>query len=47
MSVDHYRGIRLYANRCRRGFYQIVYGDDGVKMSPPPPIPEPTATSGL
>ena len=47
MSVKHYRGIRLYANRCRRGIYQIVYGDDGVKGAPPPTPPEPGATSGL
>jgi hypothetical protein len=47
MSVEHYRGIRLYANRCRRGIYQILYGDDGVKGAPPPAPPEPGATSGL
>jgi len=47
MSVKHYRGIRLYANRCRQGIYQIVYGDDGVKGSPPPAAPEPSETSGL
>jgi hypothetical protein len=49
MSVDHYRGIRLYANRCRRGIYSIVYGDDGVKAAEdiPPAVVEPTATSGL
>jgi len=47
MSVKHYRGIRLYANRCRRGIYQVVYGDDGVKGASPPAVPEPSATSGL
>ena len=31
MSVEHYRGIRLYANRCRRGIYEIVYSDDNAK----------------
>ena len=41
MSVKHYRGIRLYANRCRQGIYQIVYGDDGVKG--PAPVDEPEA----
>jgi hypothetical protein len=47
MSVKHYRGIRLYANRCRQGIYQIVYGDEGVKGAAPPSAPEPTETSGL
>jgi len=41
MSVKHYRGIRLYANRCRQGIYQVVYGDDGVKG--PAPVDEPEA----
>ena len=41
MSSDLYRGVRLYANRCRRGIYSIVYGDDNAKMAPAPPQPEP------
>lgn len=44
MSLKHYRGIRLYANRCRQGIYQIVYGDDGVKG--PRPDGEPEAEGG-
>ena len=32
MSVEHYRGIRLYANRCDQGIYEIVYSDDGVRQ---------------
>jgi hypothetical protein len=49
LSVDYYRGIRLYANRCRRGIYEIVYGDDHARMAEPSPpaVVEPTATSGL
>ncbi len=35
MSVEHYRGIRLYANRCDAGIYEIVYSDDGVRQVPP------------
>jgi hypothetical protein len=31
LSVVHYRGIRLYANRCDQGIYEIVYSDDGVR----------------
>jgi hypothetical protein len=33
MSVDHYRGIRLYANRCDQGIYEIIYSDDGVRQA--------------
>jgi hypothetical protein len=49
MSVDRYRGVRLYANRCRRGIYEIVYSDDAARMAEPSPsaVVEPTATSGL
>jgi hypothetical protein len=49
LSVDYYRGIRLYANRCRRGIYEIVYSDDHARMAEPSPSAavEPTATSGL
>jgi hypothetical protein len=49
MSADHYRGIRLYSQRCRRGIYEIVYSDDAARMAEPIPFPvvEPTATSGL
>jgi hypothetical protein len=35
MSVKAYRGIRLYANRCRRGIYSIVYSDDNVRLAQP------------
>lgn len=31
MSVEHYRGVRLYANRCDQGIYEIVYSDDSVR----------------
>ena len=31
MSVEHYRGIRLYANRCDQGIYEIVYSDDSAR----------------
>lgn len=31
MSVEHYRGIRLYANRCDQGIYEIVYSDDSLR----------------
>ena len=47
MSVDHYRGIRLYANRCRRGIYSIQYNDDAARTAAPPPAPQPTEISGL
>ncbi len=33
MSVEHYRGIRLYSNRCQRGIYEIVYSDDGSRLT--------------
>ena len=40
MSVDHYRGIRLISNRCRRGLYSIQYSDDGAKaLVPDAPAP--------
>jgi hypothetical protein len=35
MSVDHYRGIRLYANRCDQGIYEIIYSDDSVRQAKP------------
>jgi hypothetical protein len=47
MSVDHYRGIRLYSQRCRRGIYEIVYTDDAARLAPPPVSAEASATSGL
>jgi hypothetical protein len=47
MSLDHYRGIRLYANRCRRGIYSIHYSDDNARTADAPPPPEVTETSGL
>ena len=36
MSVEHYRGIRLYSNRCKRGIYEIVYSDDAARLAPAP-----------
>jgi hypothetical protein len=30
-----YKGIRLYANRCARGSYTIVYSDDSVRFARP------------
>ena len=50
MTVDHYRGIRLISNRCRRGIYSIHYTDDGAKLLVPenPVLPAtPTDSSGL
>ena len=45
--VDHYRGIRLTSNRCRRGLYSIEFTDDGaMDLVPKPPI-EPTDSTGL
>jgi len=36
-----YRGIRLYAPRCRTGHYSIVYSDDGAMMqAAPADVPE-------
>ncbi|WP_295878413.1 hypothetical protein [uncultured Thiohalocapsa sp.] len=34
-SVDHYRGIRLYSQRCRRGLYEIVYSDEAAMLAAP------------
>jgi hypothetical protein len=47
MSVDHYRGVRLYSQRCRRGIYTIFYSDDAARDATAPAPSEPTATSGL
>ena len=47
MSTDLYRGVRLYANRCRRGIYSIFYSDDNAKTADPDPDPAPTEISGL
>lgn len=47
LSNTAYKGVRLYAQRCRRGPYTILYTDDAVRMSPPPPPPEITEQSGL
>ena len=47
LSVPHYRGIRLYANRCKQGIHSIQYSDDGAKLMVPEPPPEPTEASGL
>jgi len=47
MSAELYRGVRLYANRCRRGIYSIIYSDDQAKTADAPSIPAPTETSGL
>jgi hypothetical protein len=46
-SVEHYRGIRLYSNRCRRGIYEIIYSDDAAKLAPAPAPAEASANSGL
>jgi hypothetical protein len=32
MSSDQYRGVRLYAQKCRIGRYSIVYSDDAAKL---------------
>lgn len=32
-TADSYKGIRLYANRCARGVYSIVYSDDRVRFA--------------
>ena len=37
MSSSLYRGVRLYAPRCRNGRYSIVYSDDNAKTVEPPP----------
>lgn len=34
-AADGFKGIRLYANRCARGGYTIVYSDDRVRFSQP------------
>lgn len=41
-----YRGVRLYANRCKRGIYSIHYSDDNVKTAAAPKPAESTETSG-
>lgn len=34
-AADAFKGIRLYANRCARGGYAIVYSDDRVRFAAP------------
>jgi hypothetical protein len=34
-AADAFNGIRLYANRCARGGYTIVYSDDRVRFGAP------------
>lgn len=36
MSVEKYRGVRLYAPQCRSGRYSIIYSDDGARAGAPP-----------
>ena len=33
VSGKVYKGVRLYANRCRRGIYSIRYRDDNARMA--------------
>ena len=40
MSSDTYRGIRLYAPKCRNGRFSIVYSDDAAKLAETPPEPD-------
>ena len=47
MSQKPYKGVRLFANRCRRGIYSIHYSDDNARTAAAPPPAEPTETSGL
>ena len=42
-----YRGIRLYAQRCRNGRYSIVYSDDAAMMREAPQKVEPEEMRGL
>ncbi|MEA3278963.1 MAG: hypothetical protein U9Q81_27455 [Pseudomonadota bacterium] len=42
-----YKGLRLYAPRCRNGRYWIQYSDDGVRTEDSPASSEPTEWSGL
>ncbi len=46
-SSAEYRGVRLYAPRCRNGRYSIQYSDDQAKAATPAPSAEPTEASGL
>jgi hypothetical protein len=46
-SSSVYRGVRLYAPKCRHGKYWIFYSDDNAKATEPPTPAEPTETSGL
>ena len=49
MSVNDYRGIRLYANRCGTGRYTIVYSDDSARrrVLPAEEPKEPGESDGL
>lgn len=47
MTSDLYRGVRLYAPKCRNGRYSIVYTDNNAKTDKATPAPESTETSGL
>jgi hypothetical protein len=42
-----YRGVKLYAPKCRYGRYTIDYLDEGAKTILSQPGPEPTETDGL
>ena len=41
-----YRGVRLIANRCKRGIYSIHYSDDNAKAAGAPPQAESTEAPG-
>ena len=45
MSRAAYRGVRLYAPKCRSGRHSIVYSDDNAKTPAAPPEPKPKETS--
>jgi hypothetical protein len=47
MTAESYRGIRLYAQRCRNGRYQIQYTDEGAMMQSATGEPVPEAMAGL
>ncbi|MEN8179696.1 MAG: hypothetical protein ABFS39_13925 [Pseudomonadota bacterium] len=46
-AAGPYKGIRLYAPRCRHGRYSVVYSDDAALMQEAAPKLEPEEMSGL